>query len=97
MKIYLDDEFKCHVTDDGTMREVETDYFDDKCELYIEGYRFIPNGESWTRADGIVFHGEMIAPWQDYDELERAQMAYERQILAEYESALSEIEKALGV
>ena len=27
MKIYIDDDFKCHVTDDGTMQEVETDFF----------------------------------------------------------------------
>lgn len=95
--IYLDSEFKCHVTDDGTMTAVETDFFDGKCNAYIEGYRFIPSGETWTRSDGEVFHGEMIAPWKDYAELDNAQREYERQLLAEYESALAEIEVALGV
>ena len=95
--IYIDSNFKCHVTDDGTLTAVETDFFDGKCDTFIEGYRFIPSGESWTRSDGVVFHGEMIAPWKDYAELDNAQREYERQILTEYESALSEIETALGV
>ena len=73
MKIYLDVEYRCHLTDDGTMKEAETDFFDDKCTVFIEGYRFIPAGESWTRRDGVVFHGEMIAPAEDYDSLTKAQ------------------------
>lgn len=98
MKIHIDSEFKCHTTNpDGTFREVETDFFNDKCEAFIMGYRFVPGGESWTRSDGQVFTGEMIAPWKPYDELDAAQREYEREQLAEYESALSEIETALGV
>lgn len=88
--IYIDSEFKCHVSNDGTMSAVETDFFDDKCDTFVDGYRFVPDGESWTRSDGEVFHGEMISPWKDYDELEEAQRAYERQLLAEYEAALAE-------
>lgn len=95
--IYIDSEFKCHVSNDGTMTAIETSFFDGKCDAFIEGYRFVPFGESWTRNDGEVFDGEMISPWKDYDELEEAQRAYERQILAEFESALTEIETALGV
>ena len=91
--IYIDSEFKCHVTNDGTMTAVETDAFDGKCVAYIEGYRFVPDGETWTRSDGAVFHGEMIAPWQDYAELDNAQREYERQLLAMYEEAL----KTVGV
>lgn len=79
------------------MTAVDTDAFDGKCAEYIEGYRFVPSGETWTRDDGIQFSGEMIAPWQDYNELDAAQREYERQQLAQYESALSEIEAALGV
>jgi hypothetical protein len=98
MKIYLDPDFKCHDTNpDGTFREVETDFFNGKCQTFIEGYRFIPSGESWTRSDGQVFNGEMIAPWKDYSALDAAQREYERKLLAEYESALAEIEVALGV
>ena len=79
------------------MTAVETDAFDGKCDAYIEGYRFVPYSETWTREDGVEFSGEMIAPWKDYNELDAAQREYERQQLAQYESALSEIEAALGV
>ena len=95
--IYIDSEFKCHVTNDGTMTAVDTDFFDGKCDTFIEGYRYIPDGGSWTREDGVVFQGEMVAPWKPYEELDSAQRQYEQQMLAEYESALAEIEKALGV
>ena len=86
--IYLDSDFMCHVTNDGTRKSVETDFFDGKCDTFVEGYRFVPEGETWTRADGVVFHGEMIAPWKDYEELDDAQREYEKQLLAEYEAAL---------
>lgn len=95
--IYIDYEFKCHTTNDGTMKEIQTNFFDGKCDTLIEGYRFVPSGESWTRSDGVVFTGEMVAPWKDYSELDAIQREYEKQLLAEYESALAEIEKALGV
>lgn len=104
MMIYIDSEFKCHASDDGTMTAVETDVFDGKCDTYVEGYRFIPAGQTWTRADGVVFTGEMIAPWKPWAELDAAQREYEREqyqtVVAqntEYESALIEIETALGV
>lgn len=77
--IYIDSDYKCHVTDDGTMTAVETDAFDGKCNTYIEGYRFVPSGEVWTRADGVEFHGEMIAPAEDWRELDNAQRNYERE------------------
>ena len=96
--IYLDSDFKCHVSNlDGVFREAETEFFDGKCDAFIKGYRFVPAGESWTRSDGVVFTGEMIAPWKDYSELDSAQREYERNQIAEYEAALSEIETALGV
>lgn len=75
--IYIDSDFKCHSTDDGTMTAVETDYFDGKCDSFIEGYRFIPSGESWERSDGVVFQGEMVAPWKDYSILSTIQSLFE--------------------
>ena len=97
MTVYIDSDFKCHVTDDGTMTAVVTDFFNGKCDAFIEGYRFVPAGAVWTRSDGVAFTGEMIAPWKDWRELDEAQRAYERHLIAEYEAALSEIEAALGV
>ena len=102
--IYIGSEFKCHVTSGEGRTQVETDAFDGKCDTYVEGYRFIPAGQTWTRADGVVFTGEMIAPWKPWAELDTAQREYEREQYqalaaqnAEYEAALSEIETALGV
>lgn len=89
--IYIDSDFKCHVTDDGTMTAVETAFFDGKCDAFIEGYRFVPNGETWTRSDGAVFKGEMISAWKPYNELDAAQREYERQLLIEYEEELAEL------
>ena len=102
--IYIDSDFKCHTSNNGTMTAVETDFFDGKCDAYIEGYRFVPGGKTWVREDGMEFSGEMIAPWKPWDELDKAQREYEREQYAavtaqnaEYEAALSEIEAALGV
>lgn len=86
--IYIDSDFKCHISNDGTMAEIQTDFFDGKCDSYIEGYRFVPTGESWTREDGEIFRGEMIAPWKDYHVLDGVQRAYELGLLAEYTEAL---------
>jgi hypothetical protein len=97
MTIYIDNDYKCHVTHHGTMTAVKTDVFDGKCAAYIEGYRYVPTGHTWTRDDGVEFTGEMISPWRDWAELDAAQREYERQQLAQYESALTEIESALGV
>lgn len=88
MTVYINSEFKCHLENDGAMTPVQTDFFDGKCEALIEGYRFIPFGESWTREDGAVFEGEMIAPWKDYAELDAAQREYERAQLADMRLAL---------
>ena len=88
MKIYIDSDYKCNVSNpNNTFKEVETDFFKGKCATFIEGYRFVPSGESWTREDGVVFCGEMISPWRDYSELAAAQSQFERDKLAMYEEA----------
>ena len=88
--IFLDSEWKCHVSNGGTIKEIiETDFFDGKCDAFIEGYRFVPGGETWTRSDGVVFTGEMIAPWKDYSELDSAQRAYEQALIADMQNALN--------
>lgn len=87
--IYIDSDFKCHVTDDGTLTAVGTDSFDGKCDTFVEGYRFVPSGETWTRPDGVIFTGEMIAPHTNYSILAAAQAQYE-QTMAELTSAYQE-------
>jgi hypothetical protein len=92
MIIYVDSEFKCHITNDGTMTPIETDFFDDKCEAFIEGYRFVPTGAEWTRSDGTVFRGEMVSPCKPYSELNAAQRAYEKEQLEQYKVELAELD-----
>ena len=91
MMIYIDSDFKCHVTSGEGRTQVETDAFDGKCDTYVEGYRFIPAGQTWTRADGVVFTGEMIAPWKPWAELDAAQLEYEREQYTALLSKLSEV------
>ena len=89
--IYIDSEYLCHITNDGSMTAVETDIFDGRCDSFVEGYRYIPEGKSWTRSDGAIFFGEMISPWKNYAELDSAQREYENQQLNEYKESLLEL------
>lgn len=77
MKIYIDTNYLCHVEPASGLREIETEFFTGKCKEYIEGYRFVPTGETWTNSKGIIFHGEMICPAEDYNRLEKAQRQHE--------------------
>ena len=77
--IYIDNEYKCHISPGIGLTAVETDAFDGKCRQYIEGYRFVPNGGIWVRDDGEVFEGEMVAPWRDYELLAEFQAIYEEE------------------
>lgn len=97
MKIYIDSDYKCHIATADGLTAVETPFFDDKATEFIEGYRYVPSGYTWTREDGTEFAGEMISPWKPWAELDAAQRAYEREKTAELEDALAEIEEALGL
>lgn len=88
MTIYIDSDYRCHALPDDGLTAVETDAFDGKCRQFIEGYRFVPAGESWEREDGEVFTGEMVAPWRDYAILSEFQeVAQEEQAKATEEIA----------
>lgn len=93
--VYINSEYQCHVTDDGTMTAVETDFFDGKCDTFIEGYRFVPAGESWTRSDGVIFYGEMIAPFKDGQLLSTVQSLYEETVVSEERISALEEENAM--
>lgn len=76
--IYVDHEFKCHIIDDGTRKAVETDFFDGKCDTFVEGYCCDDRG-------GYV----RIYPFRPFEELDDAQRKYERQLIATYEESLN--------
>ena len=97
MTIYIDDDYKCHVSNAEGRRAVETNFFDGKCPEWIESFRFVPAGETWVKENGEMFRGEMVSPWKDLGEAYAAQAAYVTAQNAQYEAALTEIEAALGV
>lgn len=78
--IYIDSEHKCHITNDGTMTAVETDFFDGKCDVFVEGFCY-----------EIRENDTAIYPWKPHFELDAAQREYESQLLAEYESLINEL------
>lgn len=85
MKIYIDSKYHCHTTNpDNTFREVETDFFDGKCQMFIEGY-------CYNDSKGYV----QVYPWKPYFELDTAQREYERQLLSQYKAQNEEYKEAL--
>lgn len=94
--IYIDSDFKCYTASADNLTPVETSAFDGKCDTYIEGYRFVPVGSSWTRSDGMVFTGEMISPCTDWAKLDAAQREYEREQLAAVSAQNAELLDAMA-
>ena len=97
MTIYIDSDYKCYVSAAEGRRAVETNFFNGKCPEWIESYRFVPEGETWVKENGEMFHGEMVSPWKDLGEAYAAQATYVTAQNAQYEAALAEIEAALEV
>jgi hypothetical protein len=64
------------------MTAVETDFFDGKCDTFVEGYCY-----------GDRKNGNPIYPWKPYSELDNAQREYERRLIVMYEESL----KTVGV
>ena len=84
--IYIDSDYSCHVTNDGTMNAVETDFFDGKCDTYVEGYRY-------DQRNGYV----QIYPYLPYNELDSAQREYEKQLLSQYEAFFDELYREVSI
>lgn len=91
MKIYIDSDFKCHTKPGEGLREFETKFFSNVPDAYVEGYRYIPYGETWVRKEPIYnmdhevvgeseteFMGEMVAPWKPWEELDKILREFEQ-------------------
>lgn len=95
MVIYIDNDNKCYVTSAEGLRAFETelinDFFKGKCAAFVEGHRYIPYGESWSRADGEVFNGESIFPLKSSTILAAYQEQYEA-MFAEMEDMKTALE-----
>lgn len=97
MTIYIDKDFKCYATNDGTMRGFDVPFFDGKCREFIEGYRYIPAGETWDKDGGSSFRGEAVFPRENSRKLSQLQMEYEAALLnklrSEFEKAVAALKK----
>ena len=90
MRVYLDNEFKCHSDNsNGGYRDVEVAYFNGKCKTFVEGHRYIPLGEIFIDSTGAINEGSIIDAWKPYPELAAAQLQYEL-MMAEAEAAYRE-------
>lgn len=78
MTVYIDKDYKCHANQAEGLTPVESDFFNGKCDTFIEGYCY--------KAENNMVH---IYPWKPSDELDAAQREYERKRLADVESALA--------
>lgn len=88
MTIYIDSDFKCYSANADGLTAVKTAFFDGKAPEVVEGYRYVPAGSVWVRADGEEFPGEMVSPWKPWDELDAVQREYERE---QYNSLLTQL------
>lgn len=94
MIIYIDSDNKCYASPSEGLRAFDVPFFDSKCKAFIRGYRYVPEGETWTRSDGVVFNGEMISPCKNYNILAAYQQQYEEMLAeaaAAYESGVNSI------
>ena len=79
--IYIDSDFHCHTANpDGIFREVETDFFNGKCQAFIEGFCY-----------EIRENGVSIYAWKPYDELDSAQRAFEQALIVDMRNALNKL------
>ena len=92
MTIYIDADYRCHVEDGDGRRAFDVEFFDGRCTAFIEGYRYAPAGETWTRSDGVKFSGEMISAATDYSKLAAAQGGYDERDATAVEELAAVIE-----
>ena len=96
MTIYIDNDYKCYISAADGRRAIETDAFNGKCPEWIESFRFVPEGETWTRGDGEVFTN-MVSPWKDLGEAYAAQAVYVEQQLSTAQTQAADMQAALNV
>ena len=92
MTIYIDSDYRCYITDGEGRRAFDVEFFDNRCTAFIEGYRYVPSGETWTRSDGVEFGGEMISAAMDYSKLAAAQGGYDERDATAVEELAAVIE-----
>ena len=93
--IYLDENFMAHPEQDTETTRVPwadgNGFFAGKCGAFIEGYRVVPGGRTWTRQDGAEFAGLMIAPMENPAALQAMQAEADGVTIAELDQAVVEL------
>ena len=69
MKIFIDSNYICHTEMADGRRELEVEFFDNKTAPFIEGYRYVPQGETWVDERGNAYKGVLIAPATDFNQI----------------------------
>lgn len=95
MKVYVDLEYSCFAQKSEGLREVESDFFDGKCNTLIECFKFVPAGESYTDEHGLLHSGAIWNYKPITSSIERIQAAYEHEqlevVTADRDDLLSDI------
>lgn len=95
MFYYLDGQGMAHARQNeaGTLLPWEdaAGFFAGKCPAFTEGYRVVPEGQTWTREDGEVFSGQMIAPAAEPGLLLAAQAQADAETVAQLDAAVVEL------
>jgi hypothetical protein len=95
MYLYLDGQCMAHARQDEqsarTPWEDRSGVFAGKCDAFIEGFRIVPEGQTWTREDGAAFSGLMIAPAADPKELLAAQTEADGETIAALDAMVVEL------
>lgn len=78
MLIYIDETYKCYTEQKEGLTPIESSFFDNKCKEFIEIYRYVPEGATWTREDGQKFTGEMVTPYTDPTSAFAIQQTYDK-------------------
>ena len=72
MTVYIDENFLCHTKFAEGRRAFQLPFFQGKCDRFVEGYRYLPPGETWGG-----FRGEMLCPAENFELLSLAQQVYD--------------------
>lgn len=93
--LYLDENYIAHPgQDEGGTRTPWEDadgFFTGKCAAFLEGYRVVPDGATWTREDGETFSGLMIAPVVNPSVLLALQAEADQATIAELDAAVVDL------
>jgi len=81
-RIYIDKSYRCHTKSGGGRRAVDTSVFDGRVNEVIEGYCYIPVGETFELENGEVMTGECMFPFAEYSILDNIQRTNEQEALA---------------